>query len=192
MNEMYELAFPDKNHVGEKGTPTEPEIRKVTVLQYGSKYLVVEGGRRTRYFAEKYPGFKPPLNNLVAHQAVQEGWCNATTILFETETMAQLYATYAGLVKKARRVIEKKGLDALPFTVLEMIVKCGETEAADCPVYLKDLIIKNGHKLVRYDRTKKGHKYESVFSYSNRHGGTVDSFRFYNDWVVDVTPNQQT
>lgn len=52
---------------------------------------------------------------------------------------------------------------------------------------LKELLDKNGHKLVRYNNCIAGHKYESVFNYSARHGGTVDSFKYYNDYVVDVT-----
>ena len=54
-------------------------------------------------------------------------------------------------------------------------------------MYLKELIEKNGHKLVKHDNCINGHKYESVFNYSEKHGGTVDSFQYYNDYVVDVT-----
>lgn len=56
-------------------------------------------------------------------------------------------------------------------------------------IQLKELIKKNGHKLVRYNETVAGHKHEKVFDYSIRHGGTVDSFKYYNDYVVDVTNN---
>lgn len=54
-------------------------------------------------------------------------------------------------------------------------------------VQLKELIRANGHKLVRYDQCKPGRTYKSVFAYSNGAGGTLDSFRYYNDYVVDVT-----
>lgn len=54
-------------------------------------------------------------------------------------------------------------------------------------MYLKELLDKNGHKLVRYDNCIVGHKYESVFNYSERHGGTFDSFKYYNNYVIDVT-----
>lgn len=54
-------------------------------------------------------------------------------------------------------------------------------------MFLKELLEKNGHKLVRHDNCIAGHKYESVFSYSERHGGTFDSFQYYNKYVVDIT-----
>lgn len=54
-------------------------------------------------------------------------------------------------------------------------------------MFLKDLIKKNGHELIHYTQAKNGRKYESVFNYSNRYGGTFDSFKFYNDYVVDIT-----
>lgn len=57
--------------------------------------------------------------------------------------------------------------------------------------YLKDLIKQNGHKLVHYTEGKFGHEYESVFYYSSRHGGTIDGFRYYNDYIVDVTPKHE-
>lgn len=56
-------------------------------------------------------------------------------------------------------------------------------------MFLKELLEKNGHKLVRYDNCIDGHKYESVFSYSERHGGTFDSFKYYNNYVIDITEN---
>jgi hypothetical protein len=54
-------------------------------------------------------------------------------------------------------------------------------------MFLTDLIKKNGHELTHYTQVKNGRKYESVFNYSNRYGGTFDSFKFYNDYVVDTT-----
>lgn len=54
-------------------------------------------------------------------------------------------------------------------------------------MFLIKLIKKNGHKLTHYSKALHGHKYESVFTYSNRHGGAVDSFKYYNNYVVDIT-----
>lgn len=53
--------------------------------------------------------------------------------------------------------------------------------------YLKDVIKENGHKLVKYNECKVNRKYQSVFDYSVQNGGTFDGFRYYNDYVVDVT-----
>ena len=53
--------------------------------------------------------------------------------------------------------------------------------------YLNELIKQNGHKLVKYDKCIDGHKYESVFNYSSRYGGTFDGFKYYNNYVIDVT-----
>ena len=52
---------------------------------------------------------------------------------------------------------------------------------------LKELVEKNGHKLVRYNEGIAGHKYMKVFDYSVKYGGTFDSFKYYNDYYVDVT-----
>lgn len=54
-------------------------------------------------------------------------------------------------------------------------------------MFLRELIKKNGHKLVKYNECIHGHKCERVFEYSERYGGTFDSFKFYNDYVVDIT-----
>lgn len=54
-------------------------------------------------------------------------------------------------------------------------------------MYLKQLVKKNGHRLVRFDRCVEGHNYESVFNYSEKHGETVDSFKYYNNYVIDTT-----
>lgn len=54
--------------------------------------------------------------------------------------------------------------------------------------YLKDLVEQNHHKVVRYDQAQEGHLYKTVFDYSADHGGTFDGHKFYNDYVVDVTP----
>ena len=54
-------------------------------------------------------------------------------------------------------------------------------------MYLQELIEKNGHKLVKWDRVEDGRKYISVFDYSMSNGGTYDSFRYYNNYCVDIT-----
>lgn len=51
---------------------------------------------------------------------------------------------------------------------------------------LIELVNENGHKLVRHNEAKDGYKYISVFDYSERHGGTLDSFKFYNNYYVEV------
>lgn len=54
--------------------------------------------------------------------------------------------------------------------------------------YLIDLIKENGHKLIsRRDKLVDGRKYELVFNYSERHGGTYDSFKYYHDYIIDIT-----
>jgi len=53
---------------------------------------------------------------------------------------------------------------------------------------LQDLVKKNNHKLVKYDQCEISRNYISVFNYSEAYGGTYNSFRYYNDFVVDVTP----
>lgn len=52
--------------------------------------------------------------------------------------------------------------------------------------YLEELLKENGHKLVNYNKAQEGHKYESVFNYSQKNGGTYDSFRYYNNYVIEV------
>lgn len=52
--------------------------------------------------------------------------------------------------------------------------------------YLRDLIEKNGHKLVMFNETKEGRSYISVFDYSVAYGGTYDSHRFYNNYVIEL------
>lgn len=52
--------------------------------------------------------------------------------------------------------------------------------------YLKDLVHKNGHKLVKYNECKADIKYISVFDYSVKYGGTYDGFKYYNNYVVAV------
>lgn len=52
--------------------------------------------------------------------------------------------------------------------------------------FLIELIEENDHKLVQYNKAKKNHKYMSVFNYSEKYGGTYDSFKYYNDYVVEI------
>lgn len=51
---------------------------------------------------------------------------------------------------------------------------------------LLDLLNKNGDKLVHYTKCKDGNKYMSVFNYSEHYGGTIDSFKYYNDYVIEL------
>ena len=51
---------------------------------------------------------------------------------------------------------------------------------------LKDLLEKNGDKLVHYTKGEKGKIYMSVFNYSKKYGGTCDSFKYYNDYYVEL------
>lgn len=53
--------------------------------------------------------------------------------------------------------------------------------------YLKDIIRENGHKLTKYNECIVNHKYVSVFNYSQQYGGSFDGYKYYNDYVVDVT-----
>ena len=53
--------------------------------------------------------------------------------------------------------------------------------------YLMELLERNGHKLVKFDKCEADHEYMTVFNYSEKNGGTYDSFRYYNDYVVDLT-----
>lgn len=52
--------------------------------------------------------------------------------------------------------------------------------------YLTELIKDNNHKLVRYNKVKENHEYMTVFNYSEKYGGTYDSFRYYNDYVIEM------
>lgn len=53
-------------------------------------------------------------------------------------------------------------------------------------MYLKDLVKKNNHKIVKYNECKAGKRYISVFDYSIQHGGTYDGFKYYNEYVIEV------
>lgn len=54
-------------------------------------------------------------------------------------------------------------------------------------MFLEELLKQNGHKLVRYNEGIEGHTYMSVFDYSVKYGGTFDSFKYYNDYCIDIT-----
>lgn len=53
-------------------------------------------------------------------------------------------------------------------------------------MFLKDLVKKNGDKIVYYKNCKADKKYISVFNYSKNYGGTFDSFKYYNDYVIEL------
>lgn len=53
-------------------------------------------------------------------------------------------------------------------------------------MFLKDLVEKNGDKIVHYTKAKIDKKYVSVFNYSEKYGGTYDSFKYYNDYVIEL------
>jgi hypothetical protein len=51
--------------------------------------------------------------------------------------------------------------------------------------FLKDLLKEKNKMLVRYNQVLKDDTgIMSVFNFSNINGGTYDSFKFYNDYVV--------
>ena len=59
-------------------------------------------------------------------------------------------------------------------------------------MFFKELVKKNGHKLVGYGEAREGHTYVKVFDYSEKYGGTYDSHRYYNNYVVDVTEDEKS
>ena len=52
--------------------------------------------------------------------------------------------------------------------------------------FLNELIKENGHKLVLYNKCQHGREYMTVFNYSKKYGGTYDSFKYYNNYVVEI------
>ena len=54
-------------------------------------------------------------------------------------------------------------------------------------LFLSELVKKNGHKIIKYNEGIAGHKYAKVFDYSVYYGGTLDSFKYYNNYYIDVT-----
>lgn len=53
-------------------------------------------------------------------------------------------------------------------------------------IFLKDLVKENGDKIVNYTNCKTNKKYMSVFNYSEKYGGTFDSFKYYNNYVIEL------
>ena len=53
-------------------------------------------------------------------------------------------------------------------------------------MFLKDLLKINGDKLIYYKNCDVCKKYMSVFDYSQKYGGTFDSFKYYNNYVVEL------
>ena len=53
-------------------------------------------------------------------------------------------------------------------------------------MFLKDLVDSNGDRIVHYTKCKDENKYVSVFDYSAKYGGTFDSFKYYNDYVIEL------
>lgn len=53
-------------------------------------------------------------------------------------------------------------------------------------MYLRDLIESKGDKLILYNHGKMGRQCMTVFDYSVKYGGTFDSFRYYNDYYVEI------
>ena len=55
-------------------------------------------------------------------------------------------------------------------------------------MYFSDLVKKNGDMLwnlsLPLPEEYQGFKYKRPFDYSIRNGGTVDSFKYYNDYIV--------
>ena len=52
-------------------------------------------------------------------------------------------------------------------------------------MFLKELVDSNGDRIVHYTKCKDENKYVSVFNYSEKYGGTFDSFKYYNDYVIE-------
>lgn len=53
-------------------------------------------------------------------------------------------------------------------------------------LFFEELVKNNGDKIVHYTNTKDGKKYVSVFNYSAKYGGTINSFKYYNDYVIEL------
>ena len=53
-------------------------------------------------------------------------------------------------------------------------------------LFLKDLVDSNGDRIVHYTKCKDENTYVSVFNYSEKYGGTFDSFKYYNDYVIEL------
>ena len=53
-------------------------------------------------------------------------------------------------------------------------------------MFLKALGYSNEDRIVHYTKCKDGNIYVSVFNYSVKYGGTFDSFKYYNDYVIEL------
>lgn len=52
---------------------------------------------------------------------------------------------------------------------------------------LRQLTAENGHTIKHWKEcTDADHKYITPFNYSNMYGGAYDSFRYYNDYYIDI------
>lgn len=74
-------------------------------------------------------------------------------------------------------------------TKVHIVMSVGKKKRKDFELinmFLKDLVEKNGDKIVRYDNCRADKKYMSVFNYSEKYGGTFDSFKHYNDYVIEL------
>ena len=61
--------------------------------------------------------------------------------------------------------------------------------------YLSDLVEENGDRIEYFrlsisERELQNYTIESVFNCSDRHGGTFDSFKYYNDYVILIPKNK--
>ena len=52
--------------------------------------------------------------------------------------------------------------------------------------FLKDLVKENGDKIVYFKNCEMNKKYMNIFNYSEKYGGTFDSFKYYNKYVVEI------
>lgn len=53
--------------------------------------------------------------------------------------------------------------------------------------YLEELLRDNGDRLVVYNNIIAGKEYINVFEYSVKYGGTYDSHKYYNNFVVEIS-----
>lgn len=58
-------------------------------------------------------------------------------------------------------------------------------ENKDC-IFFNEIVNNNGDRIVRYNETQENKHYESIFNYNIKHGGSIDSFKYYNDYVVEL------
>lgn len=52
----------------------------------------------------------------------------------------------------------------------------------------RELVEENGDKILHWqDATDPNKEYVRPFDYSVSHGGSIDSFKYYNDYVVEIS-----